>query len=148
MNEMVYRNSKRYFVLAIYVVVVIVGLIANVIAMQKQELGAETKVAVFVVFAFIIGGLTLYVMTQRVFVGPVMVSQESAFGKRRVPYQRVDGIDFETLYTRRGPIELMKVRYQGDKLVLTSSMEGFQEFSREIVRRCPDAPIRDARRHV
>ena len=31
MNEMVYRNSKRYFVLAIYLVIVIAGLIANMI---------------------------------------------------------------------------------------------------------------------
>ena len=148
MNELVYRNSKRFLVLAIFVVVVLGGLIANFIAMQKQELGSESKFAVFVIFAFIIGALALYVMTQRVVVGPAMVSQESAFGKRRVPYQRVDAIDFETFYTRRGPVELMKIRYQGDKLVLTSSMEGFQEFSREIVRRCPNAPVRDARRRA
>jgi len=148
MNERLYRNSKRYFVLAIFLVMFVLGLIANVIALQKGELGVEMKFATFVLGAFLIGLITLYVMTQRVRVGSEMVSQESCLGRRRVPYQRIDRIDLERIITRRGPVDLMKIRYQGDKLVLTSAMEGFDEFSRDIVARCPHVPVQDSRRRT
>lgn len=146
MNESSYRNRKRFIVLTIFGIYLVGGLIAIAASYRDESLGAANKVAVILLGFVIIGSLAAYVMTQRVQVGPHSVAQASFFGRREMPYRSIERIHLERIMTRSGPVELMKLWTREEKLILTSSVEGFETFTRDILSRCPQAVVQDLRR--